>query len=71
MPLRLEWLNKETEKQFKAWCIKKYGLNRRGNLSLGFTDMVEFFLSSPGQESYHAWTRSRVKTISMQRKNPI
>ena len=71
MPIRLEWLDKETEKKFKNWCTAKYGLNRRGNLSLGFTEMIEFFTSPDIQDIYQAWTRSKLKTVAMDRKNPL
>lgn len=63
MPLRLEWLDPRIEKAFKVHCEKKFGATRRGNYSMGFEEMVKFFLDEDTQEFFKKWKKTKARVV--------
>ena len=54
MVIFLKYINYETEKKFKTWCLT-FANYTKGFEKKGFTEIIKFFLSTEGQDSYKRW----------------
>lgn len=67
----LRYLDPKLEKWLIDFAAKEFGINKKAALNKTVEKIIEFMQNPQTQEDYQAWTRSRIKTVSMDRKNPI